>query len=209
MRIGQRATATFDALPGAQMVGRIAYVYPTLSADTRTARVRVSLPNPRAVLKPGMYATLVVASDARGRVLTVPRGALLSTGERQLVFVRLPNGELEPRTVEIGATSDDRVEILRGVALGDTVVASATFLIDAESNLGTAMGGMGNMPGMDVKKPLALPPTVNAAPSGQPPTTKPPKPASPPNARNEMPGMSMPRKPPTASLPMTPGEHAQ
>ena len=180
MHIGQRATATFDALPGAQMVGRIAYVYPTLSADTRTARVRVSLPNPRAVLKPGMYATLVVASDARGRVLTVPRGALLSTGERQLVFVRLPNGELEPRTVEVGATSDDRVEILRGVALGDTVVASATFLIDAESNLGTAMGGMGNMPGMDVKKPLALPPKVNAAPSGQPPTTKPTKPATPP-----------------------------
>ena len=180
MHIGQRATATFDALPGAQMVGRIAYVYPTLSADTRTARVRVSLPNPRAVLKPGMYATLVVASDARGRVLTVPRGALLSTGARQLVFVRLPNGEIEPRAVEVGATSDDRVEILRGVALGDTVVASATFLIDAESNLGTAMGGMGNMPGMDVKKPLALPQKVNSPPSGRPPTTKPTKPATPP-----------------------------
>ncbi len=212
MRIGQRATATFDALPGAPMVGRIAYVYPTLSADTRTARVRVSLPNPRAVLKPGMYATLVVASDARGRVLTVPRGALLATGERQLVFVRLPNGDLEPRMVEIGAASDDRVEILRGVTLGDTVVASATFLIDAESNLGSVMGGMGNMPGMDVTKPLALPQKVNAPPPGRPPTAKPTKPATLPDSRKEMPGMrgmSMPPTPTSASPPTTPGAHAR
>ncbi len=177
IRIGQRVTATFDALQGAPMVGRIAYVYPTLSADTRTARIRVSLPNPRAVLKPGMYATLVVASDAGGRVLTVPRGALLSTGERQLVFLRLPNGELEPRTVEIGAASDDRVEVLRGVALGDTVVASATFLIDAESNLGTAMGGMGNMPGMDVTKPPTSPQKAKASPPGRRPAAKPTPPA--------------------------------
>jgi Cu(I)/Ag(I) efflux system membrane fusion protein len=104
-----------------------------------------------------MYATLRMESDARGVVLSVPRGAVLATGNRQLVFLRLANGQLQPRTVSIGASSDERVEILRGVALGDTVVASATFLVDAESNLGSALGGMGNMPGMDIASPVPPP----------------------------------------------------
>ena len=165
LRVGQRVLATFDALPGVSMAGRIAYVYPTLSRETRTARVRVSLSNAQSQLKPGMYATLIVESDVRGAVLTVPRGAVLATGERQLVFVRLANGQLQPRTVSIGAVSDERIQILRGVALGDTVVASATFLVDAESNLGTALGGMGNMPGMDVTTPV-VPPAAGAAAAG-------------------------------------------
>jgi len=82
---------------------------------------------------------------------------VLATGDRHLVFVRLANGQLQPRTVEVGAASDARVEILQGVALGDTVVASATFLVDAESNLGSALGGTGNMPGMDMTAPVPLP----------------------------------------------------
>jgi RND family efflux transporter MFP subunit len=163
IRAGQVVTATFDALPGASIAGRVAYVYPTLSPDTRTARVRVSLGNPDARLLPGMYATLRIRSDVRGASLSVPRGAVLATGTRHLVFVRLPNGQLEPRTVEIGAASDDRVAILHGVALGDTVVASATFLVDAESNLGTALGGMGDMPGMDM---TIAPRAPSPAPAG-------------------------------------------
>lgn len=195
MRVGQRATATFDALPGVSMSGRVAYVYPTLSPDTRTARIRISLPNPASRLMPGMYATLRMESDARGAVLTVPRGAVLATGDRQLVFVRLPNGQLQPRTVEIGAASDERVEILRGVALGDTVVASASFLVDAESNLGSALGGMGNMPGMDMTSPSAAP---RAAPAGPAPPAKPPQ-----EMRDMpgMPGMAMPPAAPPATRP--------
>lgn len=186
MRVGQPATATVDALPGVSMSGRIAYVYPTLSPDTRTARVRVSLPNPASRLMPGMYATLRIESDARGAVLTVPRGAVLATGDRQIVFVQLPNGQLQPRTVEVGAASDERVEILRGVALGDTVVASATFLVDAESNLGSALGGMGNMPGMDMTSPSPAPRVAPAtpAPAAKPPQKVPDMPG--------MPGMAMP-----------------
>jgi Cu(I)/Ag(I) efflux system membrane fusion protein len=78
---------------------------------------------------------------------------VLSTGERSIVFVRETRGQLDPREVTLGAANDDRIEVLRGLAAGETVVASATFLIDAESNLGTALGGMGNMPGMDVTTP--------------------------------------------------------
>lgn len=165
IRVGQEATAELDAFPGERWTGRISYVYPTLAPETRTARVRVALDNPGLRLKPGMSATLRVAG-ARGSaapVLTVPRGAVLATGERSLVFVRGAGGRLEPRVVRVGAASDDRVEILRGVALGDTVVASATFLVDAESNLGTALGGMGDMPGMEITVPPPAPGASRAA----------------------------------------------
>jgi len=153
VRLGQRVTADLEALPGQAFRGRITYVYPTLNADTRTARVRVEVPNPGLRLKPGMYATFRLTGSGRASALSVPRTAVLSTGERNLVFVKRPDGMLEPRLVVLGMATDDRIEILHGVAAGDTVVASATFLIDAESNLGTALGGMGDMPGMDMTAP--------------------------------------------------------
>jgi membrane fusion protein, copper/silver efflux system len=168
VREGQSATAEFDAYPGESWSGRIAYVYPTLSPETRTARVRVALANPGLRLKPGMYATLRIVGTRRANTLTVPRSAILATGERQIVFVRRADGRLEPRVVEVGTISGDRAEIVRGVAVGDTVVASATFLLDAESNLGTALGGMGDMPGMEITLPVDSPPADSAARARQP-----------------------------------------
>lgn len=158
-RVGARVRADFQAMPGEFREGRISYVYPTLDANTRTVRVRMVLPNADMRLKPGMYATLVISGVERPRVLTVPRTAVLSTGERSLVFVREASGALAPREVAVGVSTNDRIEILRGLAEGETVVASATFLVDAESNLGKALGGMGNMPGMDMTTPpTPLPP---------------------------------------------------
>lgn len=153
VRVGQAVRAELDALPGTHRVGRISYIYPTVDAETRTARVRVVLANGDMALKPGMYATIQITGAVRRDVVTVPRSAVLSTGERSIVFVREANDHLVPREVAVGATSGDRVEILQGVTVGETVVTSATFLVDAESNLGTALGGMGNMPGMDVTTP--------------------------------------------------------
>ncbi len=162
VRLGLPVTTTFEALPGEEHRGRITYVYPTLNPSTRTARVRVELPNPGLRLKPGMYATLRLTGAPRPDVLSVPRSAVLSTGERNLVFVRRDDGMLEPREVTVGLANDERIEILRGLRMGETVVASATFLVDAESNLGTLMGGMGDMPGMDMTAPAA--PGVPPAP---------------------------------------------
>jgi RND family efflux transporter MFP subunit len=153
VRIGQVVHADFEAIPGEHRIGRISYIYPTLDVETRTVRVRVALPNPDLRLKPGMYATIRIAGAARANVLTVPRSAVLSTGERSIVFVRDESSNLSPREVTVGASNDERVELLRGVAPGETVVSSATFLVDAESNLGTALGGMGDMPGMDMTTP--------------------------------------------------------
>lgn len=163
VRVGQDAVATFDAFPGERWRGRIVYVQPTLSPETRTARIRITLANPGLRLKPGMYASLELAGAARPSVLSVPRSAVLATGARTLVFVRRADGHLEPRAVVVGATTSDRAEILAGLAAGEVVVASATFLVDAESNLGTALGGMGDMPGMEI----TTPPT--GAPSSRPP----------------------------------------
>ena len=157
VRLGQQVVAEFQALPGESRGGRISYVYPTLDPETRTARIRVALANPGLRLKPGMYATIRIAAHGSSRVLTVPRSAVLSPGERNLVFLKRRDGMLEPRYVQLGAASDERVQVLGGVAAGDTIVSSATFLIDAESNLGAALGGMGDMPGMDMTLPVKTP----------------------------------------------------
>ncbi|MBM4188151.1 MAG: efflux RND transporter periplasmic adaptor subunit [Gemmatimonadetes bacterium] len=149
IRLGAPVVARFTALPGVARRGTVAYLYPSVSAATRTARVRVSLPNTDLTLKPGMYATLELARFARA-ALTIPRSAALVTGARTLVFLKRPDGRFEPREVTLGGSDDTRYEVIAGLALGDTVVASGTFLLDAESNLGTMLGGMGGMPGMDM-----------------------------------------------------------
>lgn len=152
VRLGMPVRAEFTALPGEVRTGRVTYIYPTVDPETRTARIRVELPNPGLALKPGMYATIRFAAPSEP-ALSVPRSAVLSTGERHLVFLRGDSRQFIPRLVTLGFATDERVAVLSGVAAGDTVVASGTFLVDAESNLGTLMGGMGNMPGMDMTAP--------------------------------------------------------
>ncbi len=168
MRLGQQVTLEFEALAGQMMTGRITYVYPTVNPETRTAKIRVALVNQGMRLKPGMYATLRSSGLAAKATLGVPRSAVLQTGERSLVFVKTGNGQLEPREVKVGSASEDRIEILSGLRAGETVVASGTFLVDAESNLGSLLGGMGNMPGMDMGPPKTLKP----APAPSPPTPR-------------------------------------
>lgn len=164
VRLGQDVSAEFPSLPGEIRHGRITYIYPTLNAESRTARIRIELANPGLQLKPGMDATIRFESTTRN-ALTVPRASVLVTGERNLVFVRDTDGRFVPRDVVLGVTTDDRAEILRGLKAGEVVVASGTFLVDAESNLDKALGGMGDMPGMDVKAPLP-PPAKPAPPRG-------------------------------------------
>lgn len=168
IRLGQHVKVEFTATAGHPRDGRIIFVSPTISPETRTAKIRVALSNGNLMLKPGMYATIIVHGVARAGVLQVPRSAVLATGERTLVFVKAADGMLYPRPVELGQVTGDRVEVRRGVVAGETVVASATFLIDAESNLGAALGAMANMPGMDMSAPAAGK-APKAAPSPTPP----------------------------------------
>ena len=152
VRLGVPVSAEFTALPGVIRQGKVTYVYPTVNPETRTARIRVELANPDLALKPGMYATIRFSAPT-DTVLSVPRSAVLATGERNFVFVRSPEGRFVPHPVTLGTATDERVAVLSGLTIGDTVVRSGTFLMDAESNLGSLMGGMANMPGMDVTAP--------------------------------------------------------
>lgn len=143
LRLGQEGRVVFEAFPGETFRGRLTYVYPTVSVEARTGRVRLELANPGLRLKPGMYAEIRVdVPGVRERALQVPRTAVLNTGERSVVFVRHTDGTLVPHEVRTGLAAGDRVEILSGVEAGDVVVSSAAFLIDAESNLGSAMESM-------------------------------------------------------------------
>ena len=142
VRVGDPATFTAEALPGRQLRGRIEFVYPTVSPETRRLRVRLSLENGDGSLRPGMYGSVRVACRGDSS-LTVPGESVVHTGERQYVFLMHRDGRCEPQMVSTGATDGDRVEILRGLAAGDTVVASGAFLIDSESRLEAAIAAMG------------------------------------------------------------------
>ena len=146
--------------------GRVAFVYPTVNPQTRTAQVRVDLPNPGGLLKPAMYATveLEAARDKRP-VLTIPVSAVLRSGTRELVLVERGEGLFEPRQVKLGLQSDDYAQVLEGVAEGEKVVVSANFLIDAESNLKAALSSFG---GQDENPPQ--PPFPKGGSAGAAPT---------------------------------------
>lgn len=150
VHLGQPARVTFEAYPGKTFRGLVTYVYPTVNVDTHTGRIRVELDNPDGRLKPGMYASLNLTDMSDRPALVVPRTAVLFTGERTLVFRRDPNGMLTPQQITAGLAAGDQIEVLSGLKPGDVVVSSASFLVDAESNLGAAMQAM---PGMDMSAP--------------------------------------------------------
>src|SRR5438477_7896266 len=140
IRPGQNAKITVQAYPGRVFDGRVAFVYPTVNAQTRTAKVRVEVPNPDLLLKTDMYATVEIAAPLdSATVLAVPDSAVLDTGTRQTVLVDRGEGRFEPRAVKLGARADGYVAVLDGVAEGEKVVVGANFLIDAESNLRAAL----------------------------------------------------------------------
>jgi len=173
VRVGQRVTVEVEAYPGERFNGRVEYVNPTLNADSRTLRVHVHLANPGLRLKPGMYATILLTETAGGPVMSVPRSAVLETGTRALVFVKRSDGMLEPRAVVPGAANADRIAIVSGLSPSDSVVASATFLIDAESNLKSVIDAMAGMPGMDTVPPKPGTTAPAKAPVMKPPMRKP------------------------------------
>ena len=144
--VGTPATLEFTSYPGRLFAGRVTYIYPVLTEQSRTVRARIAVANPGGLLKPGMYATVRLSTSGRS-ALSVPRSAVVQTGERSLVFVDVGDGKLMPHTVQLGRAGSDYIEILSGVKAGQRVVTSAQFLIDSESNLGEvmkAMAGMGN-----------------------------------------------------------------
>jgi Cu(I)/Ag(I) efflux system membrane fusion protein len=141
LREGAQAHIEVAAYPGEHLMGRVAFVYPTVDTESRTNRVRVTVPNSDRRLKPGMFATLFFDAPLGG-ALTVPMEAVVVTGERNLVFARDASGVLHPREVVLGARAGHRAQVLDGLSEGETIVASANFLVDAESRLAITGGAM-------------------------------------------------------------------
>jgi len=134
VRPGNTAKITLDSFPGREFTAVIDYVYPVLTSETRTAKVRFSLPNPGGRLKPQMFTNVELKIDM-GRRLTIPEDAVIDTGMRQIVYVDKGEGYFEPREVTLGVRAEGMVEVLKGLKAKEKVASAATFLIDSEAKL--------------------------------------------------------------------------
>ena len=142
IQLGQTATMTLSYYPGETFVGKVTFIYHDLDPTTRTLKVRLEFSNPKFKLKPDMYANVELKIDY-GKKLAIPREAVLDSGSEQMVFVALEGGYFEPRKVTLGAQVGNQFVVLAGLKPGERVVTSANFLIDSESQLKSALGGMG------------------------------------------------------------------
>lgn len=142
IEVGQKASVRLRAYPDRVFNGNVTLIYPHLMAETRTARIRIELPNPDNVMRPDMYADVEFATGTEIPVVTVSSSAVIDSGERQIVLLDKGDGRFEPREVKLGRRGGGRVEIKEGLAENDKVVVSANFLIDAESNLKAALSGL-------------------------------------------------------------------
>ena len=143
IRVGQQAAIQMSYYPGETFTGKAIYIFPYMDAQTRTAKVRYEFANPHGKLKPEMFANVEITVRL-GDKLAVPEGAVIDTGVRKVVIVDRGSGYFEPREVRLGAKAGDVFEVLDGLKAGERVVTSANFLIDSESKLKEAVGGMGH-----------------------------------------------------------------
>ena len=141
VRLGQAAILETVSDPGTRLKGRVSFIYPTFSPETRTLKVRFEFPNPGLRLKPQMYVNVLLDQRSVTGVI-VPDSALIDTGVRQIVFVDAGDGSFEPREVKVGVRGDGKAQILSGVKAGEKVAVGANFLLDSESKLRAAVTKM-------------------------------------------------------------------
>jgi Cu(I)/Ag(I) efflux system membrane fusion protein len=134
IKVGNRALITLAYLPGRELSSQIDYIYPSISAETRTIKIRLKLNNPNYQLKPQMFANIELKINL-GKKLMIPESAVIDTGKGMVAYIDLGNGAFEPREIKAGLRGDGYIEVLRGLKNGDKVVSSANFLIDSEAQL--------------------------------------------------------------------------
>jgi len=138
LKIGQKIDVSAKSYPGEKFEGTISLISPFLDPAKRTAKVRIDIPNPDFKLRPAMYVNAELGMDM-GEGLTIPVSAVMPTGTRNLVFINKGEGKLEPRIVQLGSKYGDAYEVQGGLREGEQVIASANFLIDAESKVQQAV----------------------------------------------------------------------
>ncbi len=142
LKLGDEAELRVRAAPGKKFIGAVSFIHPVLDPKTRTVRVRLAFDNPDLLLKPGMFANVVLHVDPRAEALVVPAEAIVRSGGREQLFVAKGNGKFEPRDVVLGISAAGYTQVLEGVAVGERVVTSSQFLIDSESKLREATAKM-------------------------------------------------------------------
>lgn len=144
VRPGMPAKVELQSLPGEAVSGKVGYIYPALDPAARTLRARIELPNPKGMLRPGMYANVSLGGQSRD-VLSVPTESVIATGKRKVVILKEGNG-FRPAEIQTGQEGMGRTEILSGVAEGEQVVVSGQFLIDSEASLSGVLARLSQQP---------------------------------------------------------------
>jgi Cu(I)/Ag(I) efflux system membrane fusion protein len=140
IQVGQRARITFRATPEDEFGGRVTFVYPELNPATRTASVRIEVPNRDRRIKLGQYADVTFdAALSDQPVVAIPESAIIDSGSRRVAFVVRGDGVFEPRDLVLGRRGTGFVEVRGGISDGERIVVTGNFLIDAESNLRAAL----------------------------------------------------------------------
>jgi membrane fusion protein, copper/silver efflux system len=139
VKVGDMAKVTVNTWPDRSFPGRVTFIYPSVGKESRTAKLRIEVANPDGLLRADMAATVEIEAPIPGRWVAVPDSAVIDSGKRQIVLVERGEGRYEPRPVKLGARVPGYVQVLEGLKPGERVVTSATFLIDAESNLRAAL----------------------------------------------------------------------
>ncbi|HSE50527.1 MAG TPA: efflux RND transporter periplasmic adaptor subunit [Terriglobales bacterium] len=142
LRTGAAAEITTDALPGTKLRGRVSFLDPNVSPETRTTAARIEVANPELRLRPGMFVRVRLDVGKRAPTLAVPRTAVLDTGADQLVYVARGNGEFEQRPVRLGEATDGYYPVLSGLKEGESVVTRGAFMIDSQTRITGGMSGM-------------------------------------------------------------------
>lgn len=140
VKVGDPATVSLSYDPNRVFKGKVSFINPNVDEKSRTVKVRIVLENPSGLLKPDMYAEVVLGGRL-GFGIAVPDSAVMGTGEREIVFVAKGDGLFEPREVKTGVKVRGFYEIRKGVQEGENVVTGANFLLDSESKLKAAIAG--------------------------------------------------------------------
>jgi len=140
VKVGDMAKVTVNTWPDRSFPGRVTFIYPSVGKESRTAKLRIEVANPGGLLRADMAAAVEIETPIAGRWVAVPDSAVIDSGKRQIVLVERGEGRYEPRPVKLGARVPGYVQVLDGLKPGERIVTSATFLIDAESNLRAALG---------------------------------------------------------------------
>ncbi len=158
---GMPAEMELAYIPGRRFYGKVLYIYPYLSAKTRTATLRLEFTNPDYELKPDMFATVYLKSTIAGESLVIPQEAVIDSGVRQVVFVSLGQGKFQPREVTLGVEGNNHeFQVLRGLEEGEEIVVSAQFMLDSESRLQEAIQKMLEVRQRDSAAPQPAPPQI-------------------------------------------------